>query len=61
MLDYEEDLVPLVKIHISLLAHQIRVSTSDTLYLSESVHDLLLAIHIGVKKTEDELEVRLLS
>jgi len=58
---YVEDPVPLVEIHIGLLAHQIRVTTSDALYLSESVHNLLLAIDVGVEKTEDELKVRLLS
>lgn len=58
---YVKDAVPLVEIHIGLLAHQVRVTTSDTLYLGESVHDLLLAVDVGVEKTEDELEVRLFS
>ncbi len=58
---YVEDAVPLVEIHIGLLAYQVGVTTSDTLYLGKSIHDLLLAIDIGVEKTEDELEVRLLS
>ena len=51
--------VPLVQVHIGLLAHQIAVSTTDTLDLSQGVHDLLLAIDVGVEETQDELEVRL--
>lgn len=53
--------IPLVQIHIGLFAHQIGVTASDTLDLGEGVHDLLLAIDVGVEKTKDELEVRLLS
>ena len=40
---------PLVEIHIGLFAHQIRVPTPNTLYLSESIHDLLLAIDVGIE------------
>ncbi len=53
--------VPLVQIHIGLFAHQVGVTASDTLYLGEGVHDLLLAIDVGVEETKDKLEVRLLS
>lgn len=53
--------IPLVEIHIGLLAHQVGISTSDTLYLGQSVHDFLLAIDVGIEETQDELEVRLLS
>lgn len=53
--------VPLVQIDIGFLADQIGVTTSDTLNLGQGVHDLLLAIDIGVEETEDELEIRLLS
>lgn len=52
---------PFVQVDISLLAYQIRVSASDTLYFGEGVHDLLLAIDIGVEETKNELEVRLLA
>lgn len=53
--------VPLGQIDISLLADQIGISATNTLDLSQGVHDLLLSINVGVKKTEDELEVRLLA
>lgn len=52
---------PFIQIDIGFLADQIRVSTAHALDLGESVHDLLLAVDIGVKETEDELEVRLLA
>ena len=47
--------VPLVEIHISLLAHQVRVSASDTLDLSQSVHDFTLSVNIGVEETQNVL------
>lgn len=53
--------IPFVQVHIGFFANQVRVPASDTLDLSESVHDLLLAIDIGVEEPKDELEVRLLS
>lgn len=58
---YVEGFIPLVEIHIGLLAHQIRVTTPHTLYFGQGVHDLLFAIDVGIEETEDELEVRLLS
>ena len=48
---------PFVQIDISLLAYQIGVPTSYTLNFRQGVHDLLLAIDIGVEETKDELEV----
>lgn len=48
---------PFVQIDISLLAYQIRVPTSYTLNFRQGVHDLLLAIDVGVEETKDELEV----
>ena len=48
---------PFVQIDISLLANQVRVPTSYTLYFRQGVHDLLLAIDVGVEETKDELEV----
>lgn len=53
--------IPLVEIDIGLLADQVGVPATDTLDLGQGVHDLLLAVDIGVEKTEDELEVRLLA
>lgn len=53
--------LPLVQIHIGFLADQVRVAASDTFYLRQGVHDLLLAVDIGIKESEDELEVRFLS
>ena len=38
--------VPLVEIHIGLLADQVAVSATDTLDLRQRVHDLLLAIDL---------------
>ena len=43
--------VPLVQVDIGLLADQVRVSAADTLDLSQGVRNLLLAIDVGVKKT----------
>jgi len=50
-----------VQIHIGFLADQIGVAASHTLDLCQRVHDLLLAVDIGVEETKDELEVRLLN
>lgn len=44
--------IPLVEIDIGLLAHQVGVTATDTLYLGQGVHDLLLTVDIGVEKTE---------
>ena len=52
--------LPLVQVHIGLLAHQVGVPASDTLYFGQSIHDLLLAVDIGIEETQDKLEVRLL-
>jgi hypothetical protein len=43
----------LVQIDIGLLADQVRVSAADTLDLGQGVHNLLLAIDVGVQKTQD--------
>lgn len=43
--------IPLVQIDIRFLAHQIGVSSSDTLDLSQGVHDLLLSIDVGIEDT----------
>ncbi len=52
--------IPLVEIYVGLFAHQIGVAAPNTLDFGQGVHDLLLAIHVGVEEAEDELEVRLL-
>lgn len=46
-------ILPLVKIHIGLLAHQVGVAASNTLDLGQGVHDLLLAVDIGIQETQD--------
>ena len=53
--------VPLVEVDIGLLADKVGVTATDTLDLGQRVHDLLLAVNIGVEQTQDELEVRLLA
>ena len=53
--------VPLSQVDIGLLADQVGVATSNTLDLRQGVHDVLLAIDVGVQQPEDELEVRLLA
>ena len=51
--------LPLVQVDVGLLAHQVGIPATDTLDLGEGVHDLLLAIDVGVEKTQNELKVRL--
>ena len=46
---------PLVQIDIGLLADDIGVSPTDTLDLSQGVHDLALSIDVCVQQTEDML------
>jgi hypothetical protein len=53
--------VPLAQVNIGLLANQVGVTAADTLDLGQGVHDLLLAVNIGVEQTQDVLEVRLLA
>lgn len=53
--------IPLVQVHIGLLANQVGISATNTLDLSQGIHDLLLAIDVGVEESEDELKVRLLT
>jgi len=49
------------EVDIGLLADQVGVAATDTLDLGQGVHDLLLAINVGVEQTQNELEVRLFS
>jgi hypothetical protein len=53
--------VPLREVDIGLLADQVGVAATNTLDLGQGVHDLLLAVNIGVEQTQDVLEVRLLA
>lgn len=51
----------LVEVDISLLADQVGVSATNTTDGSQGVHDLDLTIDVGRKKTQNVLEVALLS
>ena len=53
--------IPLVQVDIGFFANQVRITASNTLDLGEGVHDLLLAIDVGVEETKNELEIRLLT
>lgn len=53
--------VPLGEVDIGLLADQVGVTTSNTLDLGQGVHDVLLAIDVGVEQSQNVLEVRLLA
>ena len=46
---------PFVEINVCLLADQVGVTATDTLDLSQGVHDLSLSIDVGVKQTQDVL------
>ena len=48
--------IPLIEVDIGLLAHQVGVTTADTLDAGQGVHNLLLAIDVGVEKTENVLD-----
>jgi len=47
----------LVEIDICLLANQVAVSTTNTLYLCQGIHDFLLSFYVRVEQTEDVLKV----
>jgi len=46
----------LVEVNVRLLADDVRVPPADTLDLREGVHDLALAVHVGVQQTQNVLE-----
>jgi len=46
---------PLVQIDIGLLADDVGVSSTNTLDLSQGIHDLALSIDVGVQQTENVL------
>ena len=52
---------PLVEIDVGLLADQVRVTTTNTLDLRQSVHDFAFAIDVSVKQTQDVLQKRICS
>jgi hypothetical protein len=47
--------IPLVEINICLLANKVGVTTSNTLDLRQSVHNLALSVNISIKQTENML------
>lgn len=47
---------PFVQIDVGFLADQIRVSPPHTLDFGQGVHNLLLAIDVGVEDSKDELD-----
>lgn len=49
------DIVPLAQVNIGLLADKVGVTTTNTLDSGHGVHYLLLAVNIGVEKTENIL------
>jgi hypothetical protein len=51
VIDLRRYILPLVQVDIGLLANQVGVTTTDTLDLGQGIHDLLLAIDVGVEKT----------
>jgi hypothetical protein len=48
---------PLVQVDIGLLADQVGETTTNTLDVSQGVHDLTLTINVGVEETQDVLEL----
>ena len=46
---------PFVEVDISFLANQVGVTTTDTLDLSQSIHDFAFSVNIGVEQTENVL------
>ena len=46
---------PHVQVDIGLFADKVGVTTAHTLDLRQSVHDLALAINVGVEETQDVL------
>lgn len=52
---------PLGQVNIGLLADQVGVAAPDTLDPGQGVHNLLLAIDVGVEQPQNVLEVRLLA
>ena len=53
--------IPLVEVDIGLFADKVGVATTDTLDLSQGVHDLALAINVGVEETQNVLSAQSVS
>jgi hypothetical protein len=51
------DTVPLVQINISLLAGNVGITTTNTLDGSQSNHNLVLTINVGVEETQNVLKL----
>ena len=49
--------IPLVEVDIGLFADKVGVTTANTLDLGQGVHDLALAINVGVEETQDVLYI----
>ena len=49
-------MVPFAQVDIGLFADQIGISSTNTLDLGQGVHDLLLAIDVGIEKAKNELD-----
>jgi len=45
------------EIDIGLLANQVGVTATNTLYLGECEHNLLLTLNIGIEETQNKLEI----
>ena len=52
---------PLVEVDIGLFADKVGVTTTNTLDLRQSVHDLALAINVSVEETQDVLSAESIS
>lgn len=48
---------PLAHVNLGLLAHQVGKAAPDTADGGHGVHDLLLAVHVGVEHTQNVLEL----
>lgn len=48
---------PLAHVDLSLLAHQVGKAAPNTADGGHGVHDLLLAVHVGVEHTQNVLEL----
>ena len=47
--------IPFVKINIGFLTDQVGIPTTNTLNLSQGVHDFAFAINVSVQKTKNVL------
>ena len=50
--------IPLVEVDIGLFADKVGITTTNTLDLSQGVHDLALAINVSVEETQNVLHSR---